>query len=195
MQWYTYIIVFVTLDANRYTQCADFFPEKSPGKIRKTQKDSKVFWCSLGICRGRMAPLTLHPMWKKCTRPSAIQACAEPMVPNTCAEEPMVKTNDFDSGERNCNLGYLFPPVVTHREVSWKGGGARLREDLWNPLKIIRWKAPEIISWILDDIWGGGSGNYFQVSAPTDVKYSKGQPPLEIILKIISRGGGRGPLD
>ena len=75
-----------------------FFPEKSPGKIRKIQKDSKVFWCSLGICRGRMAPLTLHPMWKKCTRPSAIQACAEPMVPNTCAEEPMVKTNDFDSG-------------------------------------------------------------------------------------------------
>ena len=39
---------------------------------------------------------------------------------------------------------------------------------------------------------GGGSGNYFQVSAPKDVKYSKGQPPLEIILKIISRGGGTG---
>ena len=37
---------------------------------------------------------------------------------------------------------------------------------------------------------GGGSGNYFQVSAPKDVKYSKGQPPLEIILKIISRGAG-----
>ena len=133
-----------------------FFPEKSPGKIRKTQKDSKVFWCSLGICRGRMAPLTLHPMWKKCTRPSAIQACAEPMVPNTCAEEPMVKTNDFDSGERNCNLGYLFPPVVTHREVSWKGGGLGCERTCGTPLKIIRWKAPEIISWILDDIWGGG---------------------------------------
>ena len=40
---------------------------------------------------------------------------------------------------------------------------------------------------------GGGSGNYFQVSAPKDVKYSKGQPPLEIILKIISRGGDGGP--
>ena len=40
---------------------------------------------------------------------------------------------------------------------------------------------------------GGGSGNYFQVSAPTDVKYSKGQPPLEIILKTISRGGTGAP--
>ena len=76
-----------------------------------------------------------------------------------------------------------------------KGGGLGCERTCGTPLKIIRWKAPEIISWILDDIWGGGSGNYFQVSAPTDVKYSKGQPPLEIILKIISRGGGRGPLD
>ena len=40
---------------------------------------------------------------------------------------------------------------------------------------------------------GGVSGNYFQVSAPEDVKYSKGQPPLEIFLKIISRGGTGAP--
>ena len=66
------------------------------------------------------------------TRPSAIQACAEPMVPKTCAE-PMVKTNDLDSGERNCNLGYPFPPVASHREVSGKEGGACLRQDRWNP--------------------------------------------------------------
>ena len=66
-----------------------------------------------------MTPLTLHPMCKKSTCPSAIQACAEPMVPNTCTE-PMVKTNDFDSGERNCNLGHRFPPVsvATHFEVA-----------------------------------------------------------------------------
>ena len=93
---------------------------------------------------------------KKCTRPSAIQACAEPMVPNTCAEELMVKTNDFNCGERNCNLGYLFPPVVTHREVSLKGGGLGCERTCGTPLKIIRWKALEIISWILDDIWGVG---------------------------------------
>ena len=145
-----------------------FVSEKSPGKIRKSQKDSKVVWCSLGMWRGRTAPLKLHPMWQKMHRPSAIQACAEPMVPNTCAE-PMVKT-------------------TTHREVSWKGGGLACDRTGGNPLKIIRWKDLEIISWILD-------GNYFQVSAPKDMKYSKGQPNPGNNFQNYFKGGGRGPLD
>ena len=57
------------------------------------------------------------------TRPRATQACAEPMVPNTCAEKLMVKTNDFHFGERNCNLGHLFPPVAIRCEVLEKGEG------------------------------------------------------------------------
>ena len=61
------------------------------------------------------------------------------------------------------------------------------------PLKIIRWKDLEIISWILDNIKGGLFleiiSGYLNLRTK-DVKYSKGQPPLEIILEIIFRGTG-----
>ena len=91
------------------------------------------------------------------TRPRATQACAEPMVPNTCAKKLMVKTNDFHFGERNCNLGHLFPPVAIRRAVLEKGEGllATGLVEGGTLLKIFRWKDFEILSWILDDIYGG----------------------------------------
>ena len=160
MQWYTCINVLVTLDANRYTQCADLFLRNHQEKSERFRKIPKLFdvvkgYVGVGWRLWRFIPC------EKMHLSQRIQACAEAMVPNTCTE-PMVKTNDFDSGEE-LQFGSSVPSSLSSNSF-WgrlKRGGLGCERTCGTPLKIIRWKDLEIISWILNDLWGGGFWKLF----------------------------------